>query len=67
MLGALEKMLGFPDVVRESIGHTTVPNLVERVFADRPAPNAAFIQIDVEQPCHGGRGSHVSRSIANVA
>ena len=41
-LGALEKML-------DGVDHGGGPDLAERIVTDRPAPESAFIQIDVEQ------------------
>ena len=72
-LGALEKVLGFADVlVRDGVDHGAGPDLVERFVADRPAPDTACIKRDVAEACHpslrpaSARSRRQQRSIRGV-
>ena len=62
-LGALEEVLGFANViVRNGVDHGARPLLVGRIVEDRPAPDTAFILLDVEKPRNVGFRPAAARS-----
>ena len=63
-----EKVLGFADViVTDGADHGARPDLVERVVPERSAPDTAFVQPDVEEPCHAGFRPASARRLPSAA